>query len=619
MAVELLAGRYKLGPKIGSGAVSVVYRAQDVHLGREVAIKVLRAELAARDDLRARFRREAEAAARLTHPNIVAILDVGEAGGRPYIVMEYLPEPDLKEIIVRYAPLPDDKVAQVGIDSCRALEYAHRQNIVHRDIKPQNILFTSDGVAKLTDFGVAAAVGEPGVVDGRVAGTAAYMAPEQAQGLPASPQSDIYSLGCVLYEAVTGRPPFEGDDPTVVMRRHVHDRPPSLRSLNPSVSPSLEFIITKAMAKDPARRYRSAREMLADLQKVAAGIELDRTGVLPVEQTVPVVEPVEAAPWYVDSRQDTETMPSVRPRTAGAPARSPVGTALGVLVAVLVLVALVWLVREAFLPGTEPKLVQVPSVKGLTEQDARDKLAASSLTVGTVTYQYSDLYAPGVVIDQRPPMGSTVQAGTSVSLVVNRGETVAQVPNVTGLKLETAVRRLQEAGLTLGEVDQLYDATVPEGHVMKQSVRAGTRIERGGAVDLVVSKGPQPPPPPAPPLKPDSAPAPAPAPAPTPQPSPAPDEGPAPIYPDVSVRDTTPDRPSDKEHRYEVRVTVLGRERQQEVQVVARDASGRRQDVLREKLDPQTTRTVKVDLVGPGTIEVYHNGRLFWQQTVPGQ
>ena len=615
MAVELLAGRYKLGPKIGSGAVSVVYRAQDVHLGREVAIKVLRAELAAHDHLRARFRREAEAAAKLTHPNIVAVLDVGEAAGRPYIVMEYLPEPDLKEIILRYAPLPDDKVAQVGIDCCRALEYAHRQNIVHRDIKPQNVLFTSDGVAKLADFGLAAVVGEPGIADGRVSGTAAYMAPEQAQGLPASPQSDIYSLGCVLYEAVTARPPFDGDDPTVVMRRHVHDRPPSLRSLNPSVSPSLEFIVTKAMAKDPARRYRSAREMLTDLQKVAAGMELDRTGVLPVEQTVPVVEPVEAAPWYAESRQDTETMAAVRVRPASAPVRSPVGPALGVLAALLVLVALVWLVREAFWPGTEPKLVQVPSVKGLTEQEARDKLAASSLAVGAVTYQYNDLYGPGVVIDQRPSMGSTVPAGTSVSLVVNRGETVAEVPDVTGLKLEAAVRRLQETGLTLGEIEQRHDAKVPEGHVLKQSVRAGTKIERGGAVDLVVSKGPQPTPSPPPPPTPQPAPAPAP---PTPESS-APDEGPGPIYPDVTVRDTTPDRPRDKEHRYEVRVTVLGRDRQQEVHVVARDASGRRQDVLKERLDPQTTRTVKVDLLGPGTIEVYHNGRLFWQQTVPAE
>jgi serine/threonine-protein kinase len=610
MAVELLAGRYRLGSKVGEGALSVIYRAQDVHLGRGVAIKVLRAELAGREDVRARFRREAEAAARLNHPNIVSILDIGEAGGRPYIVMEYLPEPDLKEIIVRYAPLADDKVAQVGIDCCRALEWAHRQNLVHRDVKPQNVLFTSDGVAKLADFGLAAAVGEAGVVDGRVLGTAAYMAPEQAQGLPASPQSDIYSLGCVLYEAITGRVPFDGDDPVAVMRRHVHDRPTSLRSLNPDVSPSLEFIVTKAMAKDPARRYRSAREMLTDLQKVAAGLELDRTGVLTVEQTVPVVEPAEAAPWYAERRSaDAQQTVAVGARgRTGAASRPPITTALGVVAALLAIIALVWLVGHAFWPGTEPKLVQVPSVKSMTEQEARDRLTAAGLQVGAMSYQTSDMFPEGVVIDQRPEMGNTVAAGTSVSLVINRGQQMAQVPDVHNQALDDAVRALQQGGMALGEVERRYDPKVPEGVVIKQSVRAGTKVERGAAVDLIVSKGPQP----------------APKPPPTAQTTPPGDQTQPPgknnvadVYPDVSVRDLSADKPKDKEHRYEVRITVLGQQKQQRVQVIARDASGRREDVLDEKLDPQTARSAKVDLVGPATIEVYHEGRLVWQQTVP--
>jgi serine/threonine protein kinase len=275
MATELLAGRYRLGPKIGEGAVSVVYRAHDVTMGRDVAVKVLKAELAKDDAIRSRFVQQAQAAAQLSHPHIVEVFQVGEHAGRPYVVMEYLPEPDLKEIIVRYAPLPEDKVAQMGIDCCRALEYAHRRGIVHRDVKPQNILFGANGEAKLADFGIAASVGQPTLSDrGTVLGTAAYMSPEQIQGLPATTQSDLYSLGCVLYEAVTGRPPFQARTHEEVMRLHLQDRPPPLRSLNPAVSPSFEFIVNKAMAKDPTRRYRTAGEMLGDLQKVAAGIEL---------------------------------------------------------------------------------------------------------------------------------------------------------------------------------------------------------------------------------------------------------------------------------------------------------------------------------------------------------
>lgn len=610
MAVELLAGRYKLGPKIGEGGMAVVYRAQDVHLGRDVAIKVLRAALCEDETVAGRFRRAAEASSRLTHPNIAAVLDVGEASGRPYIVAEFLPEPDLKEIVVRYAPLSDHKVAQVGIDCCRALEYAHRQGVVHHDMKPQNILFTADGVAKVSDFGLAAVAGEPGLTSGKVHGTPAYMAPEHAQGLPATPQSDLYSLGCVLYEAVTGRPPFEDEDPVAVMRRQVHDRPPSIRSLNPGISPSLEFIINKAMAKDPARRYRTAREMLADLQKVAAGAELDRTGVLTADTTIARIEPEEvAAPWYAEPPSSTRE--PIRSRQPAAPAgmRSPTTVALVVVAVLILIIALAWLVKHAFYPGVAPKLVQVPSVKNLPEQQARDTLQKSELGVGNVTYQYNDAYAEGVVIDQRPEMGTTVQAGTSVTLVVNRGEQVTPVPNVEGASLEDARRRLQAVGLTVGEVDERYDERRAAGMVIKQAIRQGTRIERGAPVDLVVSKGPAPKP-----VQPPTQPKPVqPGPEGT---GPKPDEVSS-VYPDVVVHDLTPDKPRDEEHTYEIRITVLGRNPQQDIRVLARDASGRRVDVLHEKLDPQTTRKATIKLKGNANIEVYHDQRLFYQKAVP--
>jgi serine/threonine protein kinase len=274
METALLAGRYRLEQQIGEGGLATVWRAWDTVLERPVAVKLLRPELARDAGVVVRFRREAHAAAKLNHPHIVQIYDTGqeEAQGLYFIVMEYLPEPDLKRIINDYAPLPSRKVIEVAIQCCRALAYAHRQGTVHRDVKPHNILFTDEGIAKLSDFGIAAAVGETGTVSpGMVMGSAAYMSPEQAQGKPVGPQSDLYSLGCVMFEALTGRPPFLGDSAAAVAAMHVHERVPSPRSFNPAVTAAEEFVLMKALAREPGRRYQSAEQMLADLTKLAAG------------------------------------------------------------------------------------------------------------------------------------------------------------------------------------------------------------------------------------------------------------------------------------------------------------------------------------------------------------
>ncbi len=611
MAGQLLAGRYELGPKIGEGAIAVVYRATDLSLGREVAIKVLKPEFCSDPEVVARFRAEAQRAARLTHPNIVQIFDAGESGGRAYIVMEYLPEPDLKQIILRYAPLPATKVAQVGIDCCRALEYAHSQGIVHRDIKPQNILFTSEGIAKLSDFGIAAAAGESGLTEeGLVVGTAAYMSPEQVQGMPVRPESDIYSLGCVLYEAATGRPPFTGQSAQEVMRKHLTERPVPMRQLNPSVSPSLEFIVSKAMQKDPSRRYPSAAEMRADLEKVAAGMELDRTGVLP--GGVREVEP----PRQPKPRPEIVRPAQQRPRMAAAkqaPSRPqvPLALAAALVVAVIALAVVAWLAKLAFYPSAMPKLVQVPPLKGLTEQQARAKLEQVGLKVGNIEYRYGDLYPPGQVIDQRPEMGTTVQEGTAVTLIINKGKRVVQVVDVEGLTVEEAARRLQRAGLTIGKVEKRYDDRVPEGHVIEQAIKPGIKVEEGTAVDLVVSRGPQP-------AQPQQA----------EQEQQAAAEGiegagqeqpeTEPVYPSVELQPDpsyTPDAPG--KQRYILRVTVLGRKPRQHVQVVVRDESAKRLKVLDEYLSPNEHKTIPIILQGSATIRVYHEGRLVTQEIIP--
>ena len=266
MTGSLVAGRYRLDSLIGEGGVAFVYKGLDTVLEREVAIKVLRPEMAEHADAVARFRREAHSAAKLNHPNIVQIYDTGVEGDTHYIVMEYLPEPDLKRIIKEYAPLPLRKVLEVSIQCARALAYAHKQGLVHRDVKPHNILFTDDGRVKLSDFGIAAAIGDAGLTDaGLVLGTSYYISPEQAQGAPATAQSDIYSLGVVMFECVTGRPPFTGATPAEIAAKHVRERPPALRSLNPNITPSAEFVINKAMARELPRRYRGAEELLVDL------------------------------------------------------------------------------------------------------------------------------------------------------------------------------------------------------------------------------------------------------------------------------------------------------------------------------------------------------------------
>ncbi len=280
MEGRILGDRYRVDALIGEGGLALVYRGTDLVLGRTVAIKILRPEYARDPEIVARFRSEARSAARLNHPNIVQIFDTGEEDETYYLVMEYLPEPDLKRIFEHYAPLPRHKVIDVIAQCCRALNYAHRAQIVHRDVKPQNILFTDDGIAKLSDFGIAAAVDQGSLsAEGKVWGSAAYISPEQAQGRPATPQSDIYSLGCVMYEALTGQPPFRAETPAELAAMHVRQRPVAPHIINPKVTAAEEFIVNKAMAKDLARRYQSADEMLADLEKLAASEQLDRTGV----------------------------------------------------------------------------------------------------------------------------------------------------------------------------------------------------------------------------------------------------------------------------------------------------------------------------------------------------
>ncbi|NSW58519.1 MAG: Stk1 family PASTA domain-containing Ser/Thr kinase [Armatimonadetes bacterium] len=614
----VIANRYRLDVLIGEGGMSTVWRGTDLSLARDVAIKVLREEIAGQADAVSRFRREAHAAAKLNHPNIVQIFDTGMDGDIHFIVMEYLPEPDLKKVIKGWAPLPEERGVAVAIECCRALAYAHRNGIVHRDVKPHNILFTDEGRVKLSDFGIAAALGAPGSdSEGFVLGSAHYISPEQVQGSPAGPHSDLYSLGCVLYEALTARTPFSGVSDAEIASRRLRERPTPIRTLNPAISPAVEFIINKAMARDVAQRYRSADEMLADLVKLSGGGEFERTGVLvsPDAATTRLEPDLSISPPGVRSGNIRERFaagsgedeaPTVRPPRSAPVVRpqqakpTPIGpmVAIGV-VAALVLLLVVWLLKLAFYSGDAGPKVQVPMVKGKERAEARAILEANHLVEGVVTTEEDPMQPEGVVIHQSPAEGSTVEAGTPVDLVVNRGTEMVVTVSVEGRTLEEANEVLERAGLSLGEVSHIYHATVPTGIVVKQSIKPGTKVERRTEIDLTVSKGPEP--------------------QTTTEPPPGGQTGAVEVVePEVQLTQDTkyiPNTPG--ERRWQVTVTVQGRELGQDIQVVKQDDSGARVVVLSEKLNPSETYKVPVVTEGAAIIEVIHNGRVVFRQEEP--
>ncbi len=632
MEGSVIAGRYRVDHLIGEGGVALVYRGTDTTLDRQVAIKVLRPELSDEEDVVARFRREAHAAAKLSHPAIAQIYDTGVEDGRYYIVMEYLPELNLKEIIKRYAPLPLDRVIEVGTACCEALSYAHGQGLVHRDVKPANVLFTDEGEAKLSDFGIAAAAGESGLTDdGRVLGSAHYIAPEQAQGAPAGPLSDIYSLGVTLYEAMTGRLPFDGDTAADIAAQHLREAPPSPRSINEDIPPAAEYVVMKAMSRDPQRRYRSAEEMQTDIQKLERGMDLDQTGVLeptPEEtMTLPRTSeperperPVREQPTHEPGYTEPPQAPSSGPdRRGGSSSSSTTAILTGVgvgLVALLVIVAAVWVVRSVFYPHTTPAMKEIPNVKGLTEQEARDQIEERGLVVGEVTQEYSDLEPVGRVTEQEPGPGQMVQAGTTVSFTVNLGKETVSVVDVTGTRVDRAQSLLADAGLTLGEVTEYFHETEPAGIVFDQQPRPGTQMEKGAAIDVSVSKGPEEETPE--PEDEDEGETPEQNGETTVEDGDAEEEPPASSAPWVDVEEDSDYRPEEPDvRRFQVTVTAKGETGDQQAEVRWRDESGA---TLRQELSPiqpGEAKMVTIRAKGTVTVEVHHQDKMVFQETIP--
>jgi serine/threonine-protein kinase len=486
-------GRYELTHLVARGGMAQVYRAVDLQLDRPVALKVLFPELSVDKTFVERFRREAQAAANLSHPNIVPVFDWGEDDGVYFIVMEYVDGRSLSAVLRDPQKLPPNQIAQIGAGVAAALAFAHRHGVVHRDVKPGNILITPDGEVKVTDFGIARAMNteESLTQTGAVMGTAAYFSPEQAEGKTVDARSDIYSLGVVLYEMAVGRPPFTGDSPVAVASKHVRDQPVLPRVANPACPAALEAVIMKAMAKDPAGRYGSAEEMRADLLRFADG--------RPVEAGDPNVTSVMGA--AAAGAAATTMMSPATGRTMAVPAGGIAAAGPNRddaarkrrtrnLIWLLVLLLIALGVIAYFLFSSLNGNITVPNVVGQTTAAATQTLQSDGLTVGLPSQsEASATVAAGHVISTDPKAGTSVSKNSSVHLIVSAGPNIptVQVPAVTNEQLSAAIQKLTASNPPLTYKVKYAPSNQPNGWVLSQDPAAGATIKANVPITLTVS------------------------------------------------------------------------------------------------------------------------------------
>jgi eukaryotic-like serine/threonine-protein kinase len=486
---RLLGGRYELDGVVGRGGMAEVYRARDIRLDRIVAVKTLREDLARDQTFQARFRREAQSAASLNHPSIVAVYDTGEdnTGGShiPYIVMEYVDGRTLRDLLRDDRRLLPERALEITDGVLRALDYSHRNGIVHRDIKPGNVMLTRSGQVKVMDFGIARAVSDAQATmtqTAQVIGTAQYLSPEQARGERVDARSDLYSTGCLLYELLTGRPPFLGDSPVAIAYQHVRENPVPPSRVDPEVPQWADAIVLRAMAKDPRDRYQSAAEMRQDIQRALQG--------------VPVAAPRTAAYGAATQRvgpataMATGAMPGYQYGSDdGYPPESTERRWLPIVLwvaGILLVLGVVAGVAYAILGGGSSGNA-VPQVNGLTLTQAEHQITQAGLKF-TVQKEPSDTVPTGIVISTTPPNGNVVPAGSQVVIVVSTGPHKATVPNVKHLSVTAAQSKLQAAGFQVS-VQTASNSTAPPNTVIAQDPKGNTKAKVGSTVTITVSPG----------------------------------------------------------------------------------------------------------------------------------
>ncbi|MDO9379853.1 MAG: Stk1 family PASTA domain-containing Ser/Thr kinase [Nocardioidaceae bacterium] len=489
-----LGDRYELGGLLGRGGMADVHVGRDLRLGRTVAIKRLRTDLASDPTFLARFRREAQSAAALNHPSIVAVYDTGDSTGPdgqalPYIVMEYVEGQTLREVMQDGRKIMPQRSLEITADILSALDYSHRAGIVHRDIKPGNVMLTPSGQVKVMDFGIARAIADSSSAmtqTAAVVGTAQYLSPEQARGEQVDARSDIYSTGCLLFELLTGRPPFVGDSPVSVAYQHVREEPPVPSSINPELTRQMDTIVAKALAKRTDERYQSAAEMRTDIERAVAGLEVSATTAAPAAMYGAGDQATQVAGAAVPAAATTVQR---REPVAAEEGRSRRGLWIGLLVVLLVLIGVGAYAYTQMGPdeAAQPQTVVVPSFEGLDQAAAERLIDSEGLGRGTVTQAASESVDEGDVVSSDPESGTTVDEGTRVDLVVSSGPETVDVPNVTGQQASDARDALQSAGLQVEVARQ--DDNAPRNQVLFTNPAGGTTVEPGSTVTITVSNG----------------------------------------------------------------------------------------------------------------------------------
>lgn len=491
----LLGERYRIIDTLGEGGMANVYLAEDIILQRKVAVKVLRLDLKKDPQTEARFQREALATSELSHPNIVSVLDVGNDQGLPYMVMEYVDGPDLKDYIRMNSPLSLHEIIHIMDQILSAVALAHKHNVIHRDLKPQNILMDKRGNVKIADFGIAVALNQSSVTQtNSIMGSVHYMSPEQTRGGLVTKQSDIYSLGIILYELITGHVPFNGDTPVAVALKHAQEPIPSIRKNSPSIPQALENVVLKATAKDPRDRYASAQEMKADLD---TSLDFSRKD-----------EPI-FVPSHGANNDETIILPGFKPqikeesstvqeeKTNPKDEKTPKAgfwqnfkkhkwwyIFIGITAFLIVFIMIF-----ALNGRSNNEQIHVPDVTNVTEGSAKQKIEEAGLVVGTVTRKHSDSIDAGKVIETKPSAGDALNRGSRVDIVVSSGAGMTKVPDVVNEEYEDALKKLQDLGFDVIRENQ-YSSRVPKNQIISQSIAAGVQVKpKQTTITLVVSQG----------------------------------------------------------------------------------------------------------------------------------
>jgi serine/threonine protein kinase len=471
-----LGDRYELGEVLGYGGMAEVLRGRDIRLGRDVAVKTLRVDLAREPLFQARFRREAQSAASLNHPSIVAVYDTGEStlDGTtvPYIVMEYVDGRTLRDLLKSERHIMPTRALEITAEILKALDYSHRNGIIHRDIKPANVMLTRSGEVKVMDFGIARSIAQASAAvtqTAAVIGTAQYLSPEQARGEQVDPRCDVYSTGCLLYELLTGTPPFTGDSAVAIAYQHVREDPIPPSRVNPDVSPAIDAIVLKAMAKNPANRYQSAAEMREDIERALSGV------------------PVYATPLLHDQTVSLAPVAGEEIRRRQPRGRRPLVYIMLGLIACAVFIALGLLLRQVLTTKHPSVTVQVPNVTGFSQADAISTLKTAGLNP-VVQAAGSPTVAKGQVISENPPTGTPLPLKTTVTIYVSTGPAAVPVPDLTNQSLTDAKAELARDKLTLGTITP-QDSALAANTVLSQSPKAGVTIGSGTAVNVVVASG----------------------------------------------------------------------------------------------------------------------------------